>query len=315
MELWAAISGGCSARGLRRVLPGPGACRDRRGAASGKPPVSSVTEMLDIFDVQPAADASFVGGSDPGTREGIDGSQLLAEAIVAAAKTSPERSVRSAHAVFTRTAAAHVPITFDVDVVHAGRTFVTSGVRARQGDRVCATVTVLLDRPQPDVVRSHGSPLRASTPDVAVPVSMPMEGRELRLVDVGDPDDPQAVGPPVLDAWVRYDVVPDRDDLAKALIAHFTGHLSISTTLRPHAGLGTALAHHDISTAVMTIGVVFHDPVRWDDWLLYDHESTAVGAGMSFVRGQVFNRAGELLASFSQEGMIRAFAATDPAVS
>jgi acyl-CoA thioesterase len=65
----------------------------------------------------------------------------------------------------------------------------------------------------------------------------------------------------------------------------------------------------------MTIGVAFHDPVRWEGWLLYDHQSTAVGAGMSFVRGQVFNRAGELLASFNQEGMIREFAATDPAVS
>jgi acyl-CoA thioesterase len=271
--------------------------------------------MLDIFDVQPTGHVSYVGGSDPGTRDVIDGSQLLAQAIVAAAKTSPERSVRSAHAVFTRTAAAHAPITFDVDVVHAGRTFVTSAVRARQGDRTCAVVTVLLDRAQPDVVRRLGAPSRATSPDAAVEVSMPMEGRGLRLVDVGDPDDPDALGPPVLDAWVRYDVVPDRDELAKALVAHFTGHLSISTTLRPHAGLGTALAHHEISTAVMTIGVAFHDPVRWHDWLLYEHESTAVGAGMSFVRGQVFNRGGELLASFHQEGMIRAFAAADRAGS
>ena len=55
--------------------------------------------------------------------------------------------------------------------------------------------------------------------------------------------------------------------------------------------------------------------MRWDDWLLYEHESTAVGGGMSFVRGQVFTRSGGLLASFHQEGMIRHFAAADPAVS
>ena len=142
-----------------------------------------------------------------------------------------------------------------------------------------------------------------------------MDGRELRLVDVEDPNDPDDVGPPVLDAWLRYDVVPDRDELAKALLAHFTGHLSISTSLRPHAGLGTAMAHHTISTAPMTIGVAFHDPVRWDDWLLYEHESTAVGSGMSFVRGQIFTRAGGLLASFQQEAMIRAFDAAGPASS
>ena len=277
--------------------------------------MSSLAEMLDIFDVQPSGEQSYVGHSDPGTRDIIDGSQLLAQSIVAAAKSAPDRAVRSAHAVFTRTAAAHTPITFDVDVVHGGRTFVTTEVRARQGDRLCAVVTVLLDRPQSDVVRRTTTPSRSTTPDGASPVRMPLTGRELRIADVADPDDPDAVGPPVLDAWVKYDVVPDRDEIAKALLAHFTGHLSISTSLRPHAGLGTAIAHQEISTAVMTIGVVFHDPVHWDDWLLYEHDSTAVGGGMSFVRGQIFTRTGALIASFNQEGMIRAFTPTDPSVS
>jgi acyl-CoA thioesterase len=277
--------------------------------------MSSLAEMLDIFDVQPDGGSTFVGGSDAGTRDVIDGSQLLGQAIVAAAKSFPDRSVRSAHAVFPRTTAAHLPIAFEVTPVHAGRSFVTADVHARQGDRVCAVVRVLLDRPQQDVVRRTTTPPRPSTPETAIPVEMPLEGRELRLVDVADPNDPDYVGPPVLDAWLRYDVVPDRDELAKALIAHFTGHLSISTSLLPHAGVGTAQSHHTISTAVMTIGVVFHDPVTWDDWVLYEHESTSVGGGMSFVRGQVFTRAGVLIASFQQEGMIRAFAAEDPATA
>lgn len=277
--------------------------------------MSSVAEMLDIFDVQPTGDSSYVGDSDAGTRDVIDGSQLLAQAIVAAAKTWPDRSVRSAHAVFPRTAAASTPITFDVQCVHGGRTFVTADVRARQGERICAVVTVLLDRPQPDVVRRTAAPARPSTPMDAIQVEMPMTGRELRLVDVADPNDPDHLGPPVLDAWLRYDIVPDRDELRKALLAHFTGHLSISTSLLPHEGLGTAMSHHTISTAVMAIGVAFHDPVGWDEWLLYAHDSTAVGAGMSFVQGQIFTRSGTLIASFHQEGMIRRFDATDPATS
>ena len=48
---------------------------------------------------------------------------------------------------------------------------------------------------------------------------------------------------------------------------------------------------------------------------LDDRWSTAVGAGMSFVRGQVFTRGGNLLASFHQEGMIRAFEPADPSTS
>lgn len=56
----------------------------------------------------------------------------------------------------------------------------------------------------------------------------------------------------------------------------------------------------------MTITVAFHEPVSAEGWLLYHHESTQVGAGMSYVRGQIFRQTGELVASFSQEAMIRA---------
>jgi acyl-CoA thioesterase len=53
--------------------------------------------------------------------------------------------------------------------------------------------------------------------------------------------------------------------------------------------------------------VSFHDPVRWDGWIRYHHESTYVGAGMSYVRGQVLTEEGRLVASFTQDAMIRAF--------
>ena len=71
----------------------------------------------------------------------------------------------------------------------------------------------------------------------------------------------------------------------RALLAHFTGHLSISTSMLPHPGLGTAQAHHTLSTGVMTIGIAFHEPVGAAGWLLYRHESTQVGAGMSVRAG------------------------------
>ena len=62
----------------------------------------------------------------------------------------------------------------------------------------------------------------------------------------------------------------------------------------------------------MAVSVTFHEPVRWDGWLLYHHESVQAGRGMSLVRGQVFTEAGALLASFSQDGMIRAWTPDGP---
>jgi acyl-CoA thioesterase len=269
--------------------------------------MSSLVELLDIFDVQPAGDGRYTGTSDGGTRKVVDGSQLLAQAIVAAARSTPGKSVRSAHASFCRAVDADAAVLFDVEQVHAGRTFADTLITVRQNERTCAVVHVLLDVPQQDVIRHAVGPPRQSSPEDALPCDMPLPGRELRLVGVRDVNAADEVGPPQLDAWLRYDVIPERDELAKALVAHFTGHLAISTTMRAHEGIGTELAHRTVSTAVSTLDVVFHEPVRWDGWLLYAHDSTYVGAGMSYVRGEIFTEDGRLMASFAQQGMIRSF--------
>jgi acyl-CoA thioesterase len=267
---------------------------------------SSLTTLLAVFDVRPAGANRYVGDSDAGDRDLIDGSQLLAQAIVAATASLPGKTVRRAGAVFCRPVRAAEPIEFGVEVLQNGRTFATAVITASQQGRPCATITVLLDVPAPDLVRHPVQPL-PSSPKQAVPYDMPLAGRELRLVGLSDPNDPDEVGPPRIEAWVKYAEVPARADLARALLAHFTGHLAISTTLRAHAGIGTAMSHRTVSSAVMAIDISFHDPVEWSGWLLYDHESTAVGAGMSYVRGEIRDEAGRRLASFSQDGMIRSF--------
>jgi acyl-CoA thioesterase II len=273
---------------------------------------SSVARMLGIFDVEPAGDHQFTGASDGGTRRVVDGSQLLAQAIVAGSKTFPRHTARSAHAVFFRVVDDERPLLFDVDVLHEGRTFASAVVSVVQGQRRCASITLLMDIAHPDVIRHRAGMPSVRPPAESIVSIMPMEGRELRFDGVRDPNDPDEVGPPVLDAWLHYSTVPPQPALAKALIAHFTGHLAISTTMRPHPGIGTSMAHDDLSTGVMAILVTFHEPVAWDGWLLYHHESTQVGSGMSFVRGQVFTEDGRLLASFSQDGMIRAFTPAAP---
>jgi acyl-CoA thioesterase len=263
--------------------------------------------MLEIFDVHSSGDGQFTGVSDGGVRRVVDGSQLLAQAIIACSKTFPNHTARSAHAVFLRVVDDERPLLFDVDVVHEGRTFASAVVGIFQGRSRCASVTVLMDVEHPDLIR-HGATMPPVAPPAdAIPCAMPMEGRELRLDGVRDANDPDEFGPPVLNGWLRYATVPREPALAKALIAHFTGHLSISTTMRAHRGIGTSMAHDSLSAGVMAISVTFHEPVVWDGWLLYHHESAQVGGGMSFVRGQVFTEGGALLASFSQDGMIRAF--------
>jgi acyl-CoA thioesterase-2 len=274
----------------------------------------SVAGLLDLFDARSEGADRFTadtGIAADDERQVVEGTQVLAQVIVAVAKRFPEKSVRSAHAVFARAVVVGPPVEFDIDVVAEGRSTATAVVSVSQNGRRAITVTTLLDVPSDDVIRHH-----LARPEVAAPAdandgAMPMAGRELRLVDVVDVNSPDEVGPPELYAWLHYDPIPSRDDLAKALIAYFTGHLGISTTMRAHAGIGTAQSHLTVSTAPMTVTVSFHEPVSWTGWLLYTHESTQVGAGMSYIRGAVHTEEGELIASFAQEALIRPLRTSD----
>jgi acyl-CoA thioesterase-2 len=278
----------------------------------------SVEGLLDLFDVQPDGENRFIaqtGLAGDDERQVVEGTQVVAQVIVAVAKRFPDKSVRSVHAVFARAVMVGAgPLELEIDVVSEGRSTATAIVAAKQNGKRCITMTVLADVPTDDVIRHHMPRPEVAGPAEANNAEMPMVGRELRLVDVVDVNSPDEVGPPELYAWLHYDPIPTRDDLAKALIAYFTGHLGISTTMRAHQGIGTAQSHLTVSTAPMTITVSFHEPVRWDGWILYTHESTQVGAGMSYVRGAVHTEAGELLASFAQDALIRPLRTTDTAI-
>lgn len=278
----------------------------------------TVQALLDLFDPEPAGENTFTAQTGPAgedERQVVEGTQVLAQSIVAAAKRFPEKSIRSAYAVFARAVmVAAGPVELEIDVVSEGRSTATAIVTAKQNGKRCITTTILADVPTGDVIRHHLPKPEVAAPAEANDSPMPMTGRQLRLVDVVDVNSPDEVGPPELYAWLHYDPIPDRDDLAKALIAYFTGHLGISTTMRAHEGIGTSQAHLTVSTAPMTVSVSFHEPVTWGGWLLYTHESTQVGAGMSYVRGAVHTEEGELLASFSQDALIRPLRTTDAAI-
>lgn len=278
----------------------------------------TVQELLDLFDAEPTGDNTFTVQTGPAgedERQVVEGTQILAASIVAAAKRFPDKSIRSVYTVFARAVmVAAGPVELAIDVVSEGRSTATAVVTATQNGKRCITTTVLADVPTGDVIRHHLPKPEVAGPAEANLSPMPMAGRELRLVDVVDVNSPDEVGPPELYAWLHYDPIPARDDLAKALIAYFTGHLGISTTMRAHEGIGTSQAHLTVSTAPMTVSVSFHEPVIWGGWLLYTHESTQVGSGMSYVRGAVHTEEGELLASFTQDALIRPLRTTDTAI-
>ena len=281
------------------------------------PTWGDAADLIDILNVRPEADGSYRGVARDNTanphRDVVEGSQMLAQAIVAAGRRAPERRVVSASMVFMRVANTSEPLRIDLDELSSGRNFTTLAPHIRQSGKLCASGIMLLDVTARDVIRHAEAMPATAGPYDSEFFDLSMTGRDIRFVDgayTGDPNAP--VGPPVLDAWVRFRRVPEDRHLHAALLAHFTGAVSIAAALRPHAGIGQNQAHRTLSTAINAINISFHADVRADRWMLYRHHSTFAGDGMTRSECRVYECTGTLLASFSVDAMVRRMSAGRP---
>ncbi len=270
----------------------------------------TVSDLIGLLDVQPSGDGTFVGAAyaDEHGRSVVEGSQMLGQAIVAASRTVPDRRPVSMWMAFLRIASNAEPVSIELGELSNGRTMSAFAVSVTQGDRLVANGNILLDAMAPDVIRHEVESEPVTPPEESEPFDMAVEGRDIRVVDGAYTGDPNAeAGPPVIDAWVRCRPVPDDWAIHAALLAQFTGHMSIAAALRPHAGIGQDQAHHDLSTAVNAISLSLHSDIRADEWMRYRHLSTFAGDGMTHSECRVHNTSGRLLASFTTDCMVRSF--------
>ena len=274
------------------------------------PTWGDASDLVDVLDVSPDAYGRFSTRTRGfQVRSVVEGSQMLGQAIVAAGRRYPARRAVSAHMVFLRPADTDEPLCLDLKELGNGKTFTTVSVEVAQGGFRCAAGTLLLDMTVPDLVRHQAVAPAVPGPYECEPLDMSVTGRDIRVVEgayTGDPDAP--VGPPLIDAWVRFRSLPDDPPLHAGLLAQFTGHMSIAAALRAHPGIGQDQAHQTISMAINAIAMSIHADVQADRWMLYHHESTFAGEGMTHAECRVHDEEGRLLASFSVEAMVRPFA-------
>jgi acyl-CoA thioesterase-2 len=116
--------------------------------------------------------------------------------------------------------------------------------------------------------------------------------------------------------WVQPKKVEGKTNTWLKANGELTDDLRIHTCMLAYASdfhfLPTALLPHGVShwspnfqIATIDHTIWFHRPFRFDDWLLYCMESPSSSNGRGLVKGQIFNRQGELVASTMQEGVIR----------
>ncbi|MCB9760949.1 MAG: acyl-CoA thioesterase II [Alphaproteobacteria bacterium] len=279
-----------------------------------------LTELITLLQLERIEENLFRGPSQDLGWGQVFGGQVLGQALSAAEQTVPdERPCHSLHGYFLRTGDATRPIVYEVDRIRDGRSFTTRRVVAIQGGRAIFNLSASFQVVEPGY--DHHDPAPDATPPedllserelarrLGDRIPKPLRKRataerpiEIRPVDPINPLAPEP-RPPHKHVWMRAaDPLPDDPGLHRKLLAYASDFHLLTTALRPH---GVTWLTRGMQVASLDHAMWFHRPFRVDDWLLYDIVSPSASGARGLVRGRFFDRAGRLVASTAQEGLMR----------
>ena len=278
-----------------------------------------VAELIDLLSLEQKSEFEWLGHSKDLGFPKVYGGQVIGQGLSAAAYTVDGRVPHSLHAYFLRPGAIDQPIHYSVEVIRDGGSFGTRRVVASQNEKPMLVMTVSFQKqesgltfagampsvPGPENLQSELSLYRAHAEEIPERVRSQFTAErpvEFRVVENQNPFRPR-VGVAKRHMWIRS-TAPLPDDLSvhRSMLAYTSDYGFLETALMPH---GVSILQPNLQIASLDHSIWFHRDFRLDDWLLYVAESPFSGHSRGFVRGEIFNREGQLVASTAQEGLMR----------
>ncbi|EKE82934.1 acyl-CoA thioesterase II [Idiomarina xiamenensis] len=279
-----------------------------------------LTDLLNLLSLETIEQGIYRGQSQDLGFGAVFGGQVIGQALSAAKETLPaDRHSHSLHSYFLRPGDATKPIVYDVEVIRDGHSFSARRVKAVQHGKPIFYMTASFQEPEQgfehqdsmpdvpgpdglisdlDIYREHADQIPPSIRN-KLTAEKPIE---MRFVTACNPFKPE-VQPAQRYVWFRANGdMPDDPRIHKYLLAYASDFNFLPTALQPH---GVSYAQPNMQVATIDHAMWFHREFRLDDWLLYAIDSPSASGGRGLVRGQFFNRAGKLVASTAQEGVIR----------
>ena len=283
-------------------------------------PLNQIIKTLDLEEIELN---HYLATSPNEGWQRVYGGQVIGQALVAASRTvSPNRSAHSLHGYFLRAGDTTIPILYKVDRIRDGKSFTTRRVVAVQRGQAIFTMSISFQ------VDEGGLSHQFDMPKVPAPDSLPTED-ELRReqakswpkefqesfsgssaiqvkpvdpVDLLNPEPAQAMHR----CWMRCgEALPDDPRIHQCVLAYLSDWSLLDTASRPHA---VSFMQDNVQVASLDHAMWFHRPFRADEWLLYDQDSPSASGARGFNRGLIYSQTGELVASTTQEGLLRVHA-------
>lgn len=280
----------------------------------------SLDSLLHSLEPEPLGDDRFRVHSEANRFGRVFGGQMIAQAMLAASATVSDKPPHSLHAYFVKSGDPDHPLDVMVDRVRDGRSMAARRITVEQGGD-----TLLIA-----MVSFHANP---TEPEFAERAPQGVDPDELpRLQDWVESAPPELIErartwisrPPPLDMriaepthffggprgagarthWMRLPHnVGDDPVLHSVLLTYATDYLLLDVALRGHP----EPVRVEASTAFsLDHSIWLYRPVRFDRWHSHTAELVAVSGHRGLVRGAVHDIDGHLVASTTQEVLIRA---------
>ncbi len=273
--------------------------------------------LVALLDIEPIEVNIYRGTSPDEHRQRVFGGQVAAQSLMAAGRTVDRGRVHSLHAYFLRPGDPNVPILYEVDRIRDGRSFATRRVVAIQHGRAIFNLSTsfhtdedgslehqveMPEVPDPDTLPTLRERLPPYRDPLAAWFARPHPIDQRHIGELPWTRGEQSVDP-VQRLWIKADGQLPDDPLLHACIAAYASDMSLfDTMLAPHR---IRWDEADFMGASLDHCMWFHRPFRIDDWLLYDMDSPNAYGARGLARGFFFSKAGSLVVSMAQEGLMR----------
>ena len=281
---------------------------------------ATAPDLVALLELEPIEQNIYRGDNRNIGTGRIFGGQVLAQALVASARTvEEERPLHSMHGYFILPGDLSVPVVYFVERLRDGGSFSTRRVTGIQNGNAIFSMsssfhcheegdehqTEMPDVPDPESLRPELEQIRERAdeiPEAYRAILTQDRALDFRATDGSDPFD-VTVREPTRSYWVKaIGPVDDNPVHHQALLAYSSDYGLLDAALRPHA---ISLRDPNMMVASLDHSIWFHRSVRMDDWMLYVAESPAAGGARGFTRGTFYTRSGQLVASVAQEGLVR----------
>jgi len=268
------------------------------------------SSLLNFLNCETLDSNLFRGQSKDFKTGQVYGGQVLGQAIKAAYNTvDDDRLIHSAHAYFLLRGDVDAPIIYEIDRSLDGGSFSSRRAVAIQHGRQIFHLSASFQKQEDGLehyrqwvppVDALNSALEEKTPK--------NHNFQSEFFDVHFVPDDQVTTPETLQYWMKAkEPLPEDIQCHHSVLAYISDMGLLQATLEPHSLNAPALEdrHAQVLMASLDHAIWFHRPFRVDDWLFYECrvQSTSNGRGLAF--GRIYDQQGTLVASTSQEGLIR----------